>query len=303
MNRSVIWVAFVLVAAVKIPISAEGLETLLRVANPSPEETPTLSVRTQSLSDGREQVFVTAFFPTIADATCDLWCYESAGLPFDHAEVGSEGSVVLVHNWTDRGADVRTTVTPSPGAIDLVARIDGSPTGGNPVDPPLNVCWQLHSSPGFASQPGVYPDFVKRCFIFTETGRVFLDQTTRRPILVRPADHEYNNPPWVQMYVPKSAGDVQSGSQSWASFSPDRYIVPLIGAVSRDGTAMMAIGAGVECTLSQAWHDCMHAHTKWVEAKEGSGKEWRIRVYAMPNDPDTLLARYREDFPQITVWE
>ena len=28
-----------------------------------------------------------------------------------------------------------------------------------------------------------------------------LDKTTRRPIPVRPADDQYNNPPWVQMYV------------------------------------------------------------------------------------------------------
>ena len=39
-----------------------------------------------------------------------------------------------------------------------------------------------------------------------------------------------------------------------------------------------------------------------MPAKEGSGKEWRIRLYVMENDPDLLLARFKRDFPEVVRW-
>jgi hypothetical protein len=167
----------------------------------------------------------------------------------------------------------------------------------------LNVCWQLRRAALFASQPEPYPEFVRRCFIFTDQGRTFLPDTERRPIPVKPPTHAHNTPPWVQMYLPKGAPkDLRAGSSGWADYSPDRYTEPVIGAVSRDGKYLAALAAGNESVVSQAWHDCMHNNPGWMPAKEGSSKEWRIRLYVMENDPDLLLERFKRDFPDVARW-
>jgi hypothetical protein len=205
------------------------------------------------------------------------------------------------HRWEGRAWEVVSTATPHRGALEFVGRLE--PTGDKEEGPPdeypgLNVCWQLRSSPPFASKPDPYPEFVKRCFIFTEKGQQFLHELGRRPIPVQAATSEHNNPPWVQMYAHLSAGEVRAGTNSWADYSPDRYLLPVVGAVSRDGRYLTAMATGSNVTISQAWHDCMHNNPEWLPANEGKGKEWRFRIYAMENDPDKLAQRFREDFPE-----
>ena len=162
-----------------------------------------------------------------------------------------------------------TTFTPEAGAVEIVARpeLDKEryPTEKLPGDLLTpNLCWQLHRAPGFASKPEPYPEFVKRCFIFTERGMTFLDQTTRRKIPVRSLADRYNNPVWVQVYV----GDWQpvpfASTNSWADYSPDRYTTTLIGTVSRDSNYLAALGSDSAPTMCQAWHDCMHNNPQWA---------------------------------------
>ncbi|MER3472716.1 MAG: hypothetical protein C4335_01490 [Armatimonadota bacterium] len=93
-----------------------------------------------------------------------------------------------------------TVVTPEPGAVEFSAHLEHAEHRQKMPAEPLfvNLCWQVRRAPSFASAPEPYPEFVKRCLIFTARGRTFLHQTTRRKIPVRPADDPYNNPPWVQ---------------------------------------------------------------------------------------------------------
>ena len=161
-----------------------------------------------------------------------------------------------------------------------------------------NLCWQLRRAPGFASAPDPYPEFVKRCFIFTERGRTFLDKTTRLPIPCRAADDPYNNPPWVQMYVGMWQEVPKAPPDCWAAYSPDRYTTTVIGAVSRDGGYLAALANDSAGGMAQAWHDCMHNNPLWLPANTPPTEQvWRLRIYAMENDPDALLARVAKDFP------
>ena len=220
--------------------------------------------------------FVSAKFPNVADFTCDLWCYESDGVTFEHGQPLDNGGVEMRHAWAGENWEIVSTVTPLPGCLDFVARLE--PTKDHQNGPPnqypqLNICWQLRRAAGFASKPDPYPEFVKRCFIFTEKGRTFLNDTKRLPSPARPLSVKENNPPWVQMYLPESApADMRVKPNEWADYSPDRYTLPVIGAISRDGKYLTAMATGSQNLMCQAWHDCMHNNARWLQAHEGAVK-------------------------------
>lgn len=263
-----------------------------------PEVLPTL--RVWHTGDG-QQTFLSSTFPEPLRFTCDTWCYENSILDFDSAQMLEGGVIQLRHRWRYREAIVITKATPKPQKVELVAWLE-DPASGERVDtgeyPNLNACWQLRYAPSFASKPGTYPDFIKRCFIFTDRGLTFLDQTTRFKIPTFPADHIYNNPPWVQMYLPVWEPLRRAEPNSWADYSTDRYIYPIIGAVSRDGEYLAALATEESHLMCQAWHDCMHNNATWLPAPDGVGKIWRLNIYVLRNDPEELLRRVAADFPR-----
>ena len=162
-----------------------------------------------------------------------------------------------------------------------------------------NLCWQLRHAPAFASAPDPYPEFIRRCFIFTPKGREFLLDLSRNTIPVQPADHEYNNPPWVQMFVGTWQKIPARPAEGWADYSDDRYTSTVIGAVSRDREYLAAIANDSAGSMSQAWHDCMHNNAHW-QPEDGPMKDrrWRVKIYAMENDPVALQRRIAKDFPR-----
>lgn len=278
---------------------------LVKATNPDPARLPSLSLwQEESRNRGVKLPMVAAAFPNVPEFNCDSWCYESE-VVFVRAEALDGGKLKLVHRIREHPqALLITMVTPEPGAVEIVARAELDkeryPTGKLPADLLTpNLCWQLRRAALFKSKPDPYPEFVKRCFIFTERGMTFLHQTTRRPIPVRASEDPYNNPPWVQMYV----GDWQplpvAGTNSWADYSPDRYTTTLIGAVSRDGKYLAALGSDSPPTMCQAWHDCVHNNPQWTLTDAPPEKRvWRMKIYVMQNDPAALLDRFAKDFPK-----
>jgi len=197
-----------------------------------------------------------------------------------------------------------TVATPQPGAVELVARpvLDNrqNPKAHLPNQlPGLNMCFQLKKAETFRSQPDPYPEFVRRCFIFTEEGRTFLLQTNRRKILHRwPAEHRFNTPPWVQMYVGVWRPVPEVQGRGWAEYSTDRYTIPVIGAVSRDGQHLTAVANSSASMMAQAWHDCLHNNPVWIpKDAPPADRRWRVKVYVVPNDPQSLLCQVAKDFP------
>lgn len=273
---------------------------LVKAANPHPEVLPTLGIWKRD-----EQILVSAAFPNVPGFTCDSWCYESA-FDFVDAREGERGSLILRHRVReDPRVLVVTQVIPEPGAVEFRAHLEmdreKDPTGTLPDTKPfVNLCWQLVRTPSFASAPDPYPEFIKRCFIFTEKGVTFLDKTTRRKIPVRPPDHPYNNPPWVQMYVGIWQEVPKAGPDSWADYSPDRYIYRIIGAVSRDGKYLAALANDSATLMAQAWHDCLHNNANWTPADAPPERRtWRIKLYVMENSPQKLLRKVKRDFPRV----
>ena len=279
-------------------------EILTTTSNPHPDELPTLGVwQEHNKNKGIYYTLISASFPNAPGFTCDMWCYESSGIHYRSAQELEGGIVQLRHSWDDHDWDILTTATPHQGAVEVVAHLQSTqqePDSEPEEYPRLNICWQLRRAEGFSSEKNFYPEFVQRCFIFTERGRIFLHNTRRRPIPVRPVTDKENNPPWVQMYAAKSApGEIRADSTSWADYSPDRYLYPIIGAASRDGRYLTAMASGSEQMICQAWHDCMHNNPKWLPNTKGKDKKWRVRIYVMENKPEALIERFRQDFPQV----
>ncbi len=277
-------------------------------SNPHPDELPTLGVWQQYVKKSDTfDTLLSASFPNVPDFTCDLWCFESPGVVFESARELKNGQVELRHSWENYDWEILTIATPRPGALEIVAHLvtTSDDSKAQPQEyPSLNICWQLRRAAQFASKPDPYPEFVRRCFIVSEQGCVFLLDTQRRAIPVRSSTDEENNPPWVQMYAPLSApADLQVDSTNWADYSPDRYRLPVIGAVSRDRRYLAAIASGAETIVCQAWHDCMHNNPGWLPSSDKNGKQWRVMIYAMENDPEALFTRFHEDFPKIASWK
>jgi hypothetical protein len=263
---------------------------------------PTLGVRESKEFGPQPLTMVWASFPNVPDFTCESWCYESE-MDFTGARALDGGKLELRHRIRNMPATLVTLVTPEPGAVEFVARVEvdksKEPAATLPATLPApNLCWQLRKAPAFASAHQPYPEFVKRCFIFTSKGRTFLDQTVRRKIPVRSAEDRYNNPPWVQMYVGTWQEVPNAGTNAWADYSPDQYTTPVIGAVSRDGRYLAALANDSAGTMCQAWHDCMHNNPAWLPTGgPPDQRTWRLKIYVMENDPAALLKRVIKDFP------
>jgi dienelactone hydrolase len=275
----------------------EDVTMIVTAANPDPQTLPMLGVWQKD-----KLTLVASTFPNVPDFTCDSWCYES-DVDFLEARDIGEGRLELRHRLRQSPqALLVTTVTPLPGAVEFAARVQlAEGTSGELAENPLtpNLCWQLRRAPGFASAPDSYPEFIKRCFIFTEKGMTFLDETDRKKIPVRYAADPYNNPPWVQMYVGAWQEVPTAGPTSWADYSATQYATTVIGAVSRDGKYLAAIANDSAPLMCQAWHDCMHNNPCWLPANAPVGERvWRLRIYAMQNDPGKLLAQVARDFPK-----
>jgi len=165
--------------------------------NPSPGVLPDLSVWQGSDETGRIFTYVAAAFPDVPGFVCDSWLYEGSS-EFLRATALADG--VLECRHAQENGEVITTITPEPKGVEFAARFVAK-TSVNVVSlVPLNLCWQFRRAPTFASKPDLYPEFAKRCFIFTEQGRTFLGEADRAPNPGYSVDHPYNRPPWVQSY-------------------------------------------------------------------------------------------------------
>jgi dienelactone hydrolase len=273
------------------------VKTYLTIPNPSPDTLPTL----QAWQKGKETM-VGITFPNIPNFSCDAWCYENEVDLLDIISL-DQGRMKLIHTIRKNpNCYLVTLITPEPAAVSFTAWIEKKKNyeGSLPEDLLLpNICWQLKHAPAFASEPDPYPEFIKRCFIFTENGQTFLDQTDRKKIPVRKADEMVNNPPWVQVYVRNDQQLPEPDPNLWAGSSDTKYTNSIIGVVSRDKKYLAAIANNASIAMCQAWHDCVHNNPLWLPKDEPLDQRmWRLKIYAMENDVNALIKRVKQDFPQ-----
>jgi len=270
---------------------------------------PRLGVRYEDLRPiaGYSSSLVWAHVPEIPGCVLDLVCYEHNPM-LDYRKL--EGGALELRHRARENPNVLlfTTVKPEPGAVELVARAEvdreRDPEGKLPDEMPKpNLCFRVKRAEGcFSHFPDPFPEFISRCFIFTDKGRTFLTDTVRRrlPRIADKPDDPRNNPPWIQIYVgvwrpvPKP-----STGNTWYTASPDRFTIPVMGVVSRDGKYLTAIANGSADSMCQAWQQCLHNNPKWLpEDAPPEQRRWRVKIYIMPNDPDMLLKRVLRDFPE-----
>lgn len=273
-------------------------ETILRVKNPDPLRLPTLSVWRSE----KNEHYVVTEFPNAGGLVCDSWCYES-DFDFLSCDDRENGRLELRHRDRRSGVVLVTEFIAEPGAVEVLCRplVDTANSTNLPeVLPVPNLCWQVRRSPNFSSEQASYPEFFKRCFIFTPQGRTFLHETDRRPIPVRSKEDAYNNPPWVQMYGPISKPVPKANPQAWSDYSSDRFVVPICGVMSKDEKFIAALANDSATVIAQAWHDCLHNNPSWQPVDVSPEKRtWRLKIYALANNPNQLIARASQDFPRL----
>jgi hypothetical protein len=269
---------------------------------------PNLGVRQEQLQPVYSGLwtFVWVQVPEIPGCVLDLLCYEHSGMTYVSHRAVSRHEVELTHRSTeDPNVLLITKVTSEPGAAEIVARaqVDAqrAPDAKLPAKlPSPNLCFRVkRAEEAFSCYPDPFPEFISRCFIFTEKGRTFLHDTVRRRLPRAPEDDPRNNPPWVQMYTPVWLPVTPpSSGQTWYNTSTDRFTIPVIGVVSRDRKHLVALANGSSDEVAQAWQECLHNNPKWLPADAPpENRRWRVKLYVMPNDPDALLSRVTKDFP------
>ena len=290
--------------------------------NPSPDTLPSLIAQQKLNLNGGKTFYAVMTFPGIPGLILDAWCFESQLVTFESAHELDGGALELRHQMTDYENLVHVTrLTPEPGAVDIVARLERKPNGDSEVSDATpevipenlvpNICFQLMGSPAFQSAPeeerrctpeaakNYWDSYISRSFVFTEEGMTFLNNTQRTDTA---KDHGFepddprNNPPGVQRYY----GVWQSVPEGQGTSSLTRTTLPLIGAVSLDKKHLIAGVSNPNQIVTQAWLDCFHFHPTWTPANSpATERTWRIKIYGMENDAEALRRRVFSDFPGI----
>jgi hypothetical protein len=78
--------------------------------------------------------------------------------------------------------------------------------------------------------------------------------------------------------------------------SPDRFALPVVGAVSIDGRYLTAMASASSEFMFNGW-GCWHNGANWEPSSgPAEARRWRVKIYVLENDVDTLLARVARDF-------
>jgi hypothetical protein len=231
-----------------------------------------------------------------------------------------------VHSYP--GVILKTTFTGTAHAVEAVANFETDPAyegqpNALPSDAiaegdllhqirPTTLCWSFDRGPAFSpngrqspesKEPGNYPEWIRRCFIFTDQGLTFLDHTVRRktdePWIKDDSPQQTQPFCWSQHYVGTWQDPLGGGFPANTSTTP--YTVPLIGAVSRDGRFLLALATDNAQYSAQAWNTCLHHVPVWgPEDAPLLKRSWRMKLYVMQNDPEKLLQLYHQDFPTFS---
>lgn len=162
----------------------------------------------------------------------------------------------------------------------------------NPTKTPSQAHWAqpcvwVGGFTGFEDNPDTQA-YKQNCFIFLDGKQAFMP-TSNWTMKARYTPGQV----WCPKDVPRD--DVNPRPLS------DR--VPsngLIGAVSADGTQVLATAWEPYQELFQGVIKCIHSDFRIGGLQPGETKHIRGKLYLMPNQLDELLKRYQHDFPEHT---
>ncbi len=294
------------------PVRRED-NVIVKSINSDETKNPTLYGRLHN----RQIAFVSGIFPNVPGLRLDACTYEPGDgflrLDLMGMAVPDDNQIVLSHRVRSHPFLVHvTTLTADAGTIEASGRlaVDKRARVGEVKIPDQlptpNMCWGFQRSPNFVAGgmanppygeiPSLYPHWVERCFIFTENGQTFLDRTDRRKTNEIPPNDPRNNPVWSQHYV--GVWQKQGTEPVPVNTSNTRYVAPVVGAVSNDGKYLVALASDSPRYIAQAWHTCLHHVVNWSPASAPlMDRQWRMKLYAMANEPIVLMTRLANDFP------
>jgi hypothetical protein len=131
---------------------------------------------------------------------------------------------------------------------------------------------------------GNQSNYISKSFIFTDRGLTPLDKTRRTEEAIYRGG---------QVYVP--AG-INLDDVNPRPYSPDQPVNGLIGCFSADNRYLLAMAWESTQELFQGVIVCLHNDPRVGGLKAGETKKLHGKIYFLPNDPETLLQRYRRDF-------
>lgn len=131
-------------------------------------------------------------------------------------------------------------------------------------------------------------NYTARSFVFTDNGRTPL-ANLRRTTNALYLGGQVFLPPWIQ--------EVDANPRPVAL---DRITNGIIGAVSADGSSLLAIASDRTFELFEGVYVCLHSDP-WIGGLQpGESRRIRQKIYLLPNDTRELLRRYHDDFPRQT---
>jgi hypothetical protein len=129
-------------------------------------------------------------------------------------------------------------------------------------------------------------NYIQRSFIFTDKGLTFLDQIPRAEEAVYRGG---------QVYVPEGINLDDVNPRPISQIKPANG---LIGCISADDKYLLATASSHTHELFQGVIVCLHSDPHIGSLKRGETKSITQKIYAIKNDPEELLKRYRRDFPR-----
>ena len=127
-------------------------------------------------------------------------------------------------------------------------------------------------------------DYIQSSFIFTDEGLKLLTELPRAEEAIYKGG---------QVYVPEGVPMKDVNPRPISTVRPANN---LIGCFSEDGKRILATAWEPTQELFQGVIVCLHNDPRIGGLKPGEKKTIRGRLYILPNDPELLLRRYKEDF-------
>jgi hypothetical protein len=147
-------------------------------------------------------------------------------------------------------------------------------------------CIRLGDFTGYTNSDPNIDDYLPKCFLF-------LDGKLTRMNQIRPWAKEALYTPG-QVWCPSGVPRTDVNPRPLSSLVPSHG---LIGCFNADESMIFAVAFDSYQELFQGVARCLHSDFRLGGLEAGETKAIKGKIYIVPNQVETLLARYLEDFP------
>ena len=242
-----------------------------------------LTIHGDSLPGGKVEIFYIEAYcrPGSTDRAWDKTTIGHTTKMVSHS--ADQRELVLMCTLKD-GVTVKHTIRCGIDEVDFQLDVH------NPTQTPSQAHWAqpcvwVGGFTGFEDNPDTQA-YKERCFIFLDGKQSFMP-TSNWAMKARYTPGQV----WCPKDVPRDDVNPRPLSDQVPSNG-------LIGAVSADGTQVLATAWEPYQELFQGVIKCIHSDFRIGGLQPGETKQIRGKLYLMPNQLEALLKRYRKDFPE-----